>query len=137
SLRSAAARLQGERRTVLRRLTKAQYTHALQDLLGVPIDFGRDLPDDGKSKMGFSNSGEVLQASPLHLDYYQRIAQAALQQAIVEGPQPAATRYRITFGRGVGAGKVAAEIGGYQSVPLSKNDFAIEMLDAQGAPVVP
>ena len=34
----------------------------------------RDLPADGKSEMGFSNNGEVLQASSLHLDYYRDIA---------------------------------------------------------------
>lgn len=135
SLRDAAARFAGERHTVLRRLTKDQYTNALQDLLAVPIDFGRALPDDGKSKMGFSNNGEVLQASPLHLDYYQQIAREALGQAIVSGPRPQPTRYRITFGRGIGVGKVAAETGGYQSVPLSRNDFAIDILGADGAPV--
>ncbi len=135
SLRDAAARLHGERRTVLRRLTKDQYTNALQDLLGVPIDFGRVLPDDGKSKLGFSNNGEVLQASPLHLDYYQQIARQALGQAIVTGPRPSPTRYRITFGRGIGAGKVAAETGGYQSVPLSRNDFVIDILGVDGTPL--
>ncbi|MCB9887721.1 MAG: DUF1592 domain-containing protein [Planctomycetes bacterium] len=137
SLRAAAARFAGDRHTVLRRLTKDQYTNALQDLLGVPIDFGRALPDDGKSKMGFSNNGAVLQASPLHLDYYQQIARQALDQAIVSGPRPQPTRYRITFGRGIGVGKVAAETGGYQSVPLSRNDFVIDILGADGAPLVP
>ena len=34
----------------------------LQDLLGLSIDFGQVLPDDGKSKTGFTNNG-VLQSS--------------------------------------------------------------------------
>ncbi len=132
SLREASIANEGARKSVLRRLNKAQYTYTLQDLLGLSIDFGRVLPDDGKSKMGFTNNGEVLQASPLHLDYYQEIAREALNQAIVVGERPEPTRYRITFGKGIGAGLVAGKTGGYQSVPLSPDDFVVDVLDAAG-----
>ena len=134
SLKEAARANAGERDAVLRRLNRAQYTHTLQDLLGLQIDFGQVLPGDGKSKTGFTNNGEVLQASPLHLDYYQTIAREALDQAIVVGDRPAPTWYRVTFGKGIGAGLVSAETGGYQSVPLSADDFVVEILDGDGAP---
>ena len=128
-----AAVAQGERnRTIMRRLNKQQYTNSLQELLGLSIDFGRVLPDDGKSEMGFSNNGEVLEASSLHLEYYQAIARQALNQAIVEGPKPNPFWIRVTFAKGSGAGKIAGSTGGYQAVQFPTDDFVIEILGANG-----
>lgn len=127
SLSAAADRQKGERAVVLRRLTREQYTNSLQDLLGVSINFAQTLPEDGKAKNGFSNNGEVLQASQLHLDNYQQIARDGLAQAIA-GEKPEVTHYRVTFGKGRGKGKVAGRTGGYQSVPLNPEDFTVEIL---------
>lgn len=135
ALRAAADRHADERRPVLRRLTREQYTHSLQDVLGVPIDFGRRLPPDAKAKSGFHNDGEALQSSPLHLELYETIARQAVAQAIVIGDRPPVTRYRVTFGAGIGVGKVAGTTGGYQSVPLPTDDFALELLDDRGEPL--
>ena len=55
-------------------MTKSQYTNSLNELLDVDIDFGDVLPNDGKSKMGFTNNGNILQTSTLHIDYYQKLA---------------------------------------------------------------
>lgn len=132
SLELAAEAQNASRAPVLRRLTKAQYTHSLQDLLGLDVDFGRLLPNDGKSEMGFSNSGEVLQASPLHVDYYQQIARAALDEALAVGQKPEVKHYRVTFGKGLGKGLVAGKTGGYQSVALSPDDFRVEILGPDG-----
>ena len=134
SLEEAARAQAGERRSVLRRLNKVQYGYTLQDLLGLPIEFGRVLPDDGKSEMGFTNNGEVLISSPLHIDYYQQIAREALEEAIQVGPAPVPTRYRVTFGKGRGRGLVAGHTGGYQSVPLSTDDFTVDVLGPDGEP---
>ncbi|MFK7742982.1 MAG: DUF1592 domain-containing protein [Planctomycetota bacterium] len=136
SLDQAADRLAGERRVVLRRLTREQYTNSLQDLLSVSIDFAQTLPEDGKAKNGFSNVGEVLQSSPLHLETYQQLARQGLQQAIAQD-KPEVTHYRIEFGKGTGRGKVAGRTGGYQSVPLNPDDFTVEILDADGQPRAP
>lgn len=133
SLAAAADRQKGERTVVLRRLTTEQYTNSLQDLLGVSIDFAQTLPEDGKAKNGFSNNGEVLQASQLHLDNYQQIARMGLEQAIAS-EKPEVTHYRVTFGKGRGKGKVAGRTGGYQSVPLTPEDFTVDILK-DGAPV--
>lgn len=128
SLRAAAERQKGERRVVMRRLTRDQYTNSLQDLLGVKINFAQVLPEDGKAKNGFSNNGEVLQASPLHLDNYQILARQGLEQAIAR-EKPKVTHYRVTFGKSIGKGKVAGKTGGYQSVPLNPEDFTVEILE--------
>ena len=124
----------GEVPIVLRRLTKAQYTNSLQDLLGVGVAWGQVLPDDGKSKLGFSNDGSVLQTSPLHLEYYQKVAREAVSKALALGPPPEVTHYRVRFGKGIGRGKVAGHTGGYQSVPLDTDDFVVEILDDDRTP---
>ena len=128
SLRRAAERQKGERHVVMRRLTREQYTNSLQDLLGVRIEFGKTLPEDGKAKNGFSNNGEVLQASSLHLDNYQLIARQGLDAAIPT-EKPKVSHYRVTFGKGIGKDKVAGRTGGYQAVELSTDDFTVEILD--------
>ncbi len=134
SLIAAAQRRPAEARGELRRLNKQQYSLTLQELLGIRMDFGSVLPDDAVSDRGFRNDGAALEASALHLESYQSIARDALDQALALGPKPATTRYRVRFGQGVGAGQVAGTTGGYQSVPLSTQDFRVEVLDESGAP---
>lgn len=136
-LELAAEHRKGELKSVVRRLNKPQYTRTLQELLGLGIDFGRPLPGDAKSEMGFTNNGEVLQASQLHIETYQEIARAALNKAIVTGERPPVKRYRVNFGKGKGMDSVAGETGGYQAVILPKNDFLLEVLDADGNPIGP
>lgn len=136
SLTAATQSFAREHGTVLRRLNRVQYGNTLADLLGVPIDFGAVLPDDARSKVGFTNNGEVLQASALHLDYYQAVARQALRAAIVVGERPPVTRYRVTFGRGIGRGKIAGTTGGYDSVILPTDEFTVEILDETGRPRV-
>jgi hypothetical protein len=132
ALAEASTRRAEERRTVLRRLNRDQYSRTLQELLGLRIDFARRLPADGTSHMGFSNNGEVLRASTLHLESYQDIAREALDEAMALGPRPQSARYRVEFGSGVGAGHVGGRTGGYQSVPLNPDDFRVDVLDADG-----
>lgn len=119
----------------VRRLTKSQYTHSLQELLRLPIDFGSPLPDDGKSRSGFSNGADALLTSPLHVEQWQSIARAALDKAIVTGPRPQTTRYRVTLGLGVGRGGAAAEVDGFQSAPIQREHVRVEVLTGEGEPV--
>jgi len=121
----------------VRRLTKAQYNYSMQELLGLSIDFGMLLPDDGKSEMGFSNSGEVLQVSSLHVEYYQAIAREALDKAIVTGEKPPVSHYRLRLGKNTGEGSHAAEIGGYQSAPIPREHIRVEVVDEQGQVIDP
>jgi mono/diheme cytochrome c family protein len=84
--------------THFRRLTRLEYERTMQDLLGLPIEFSSRLPEDGKSKDGFRNDGDVLRMSPLQYETYLQIADEALAQAIVTGPPPAVHRYRLSLG---------------------------------------
>lgn len=117
---------------VIRRLTKQQYSNTLQDLLGVNIDFGKTLPDDPISPMGFSNNGELLFSSPLHLEYFQNIARTALNKAITTGEQPQKTHYRVYFGKNKGVGEPYPKATGFVAKPLDTNNFYIEVLDENG-----
>lgn len=78
-----------------RRLTRREYERTMQDLLGLPIEFGLRLPEDGKSKAGFRNDGDALRMSPLQYETYLQIADEALTEAIVTGTPPVVHRYRI------------------------------------------
>src|SRR5262245_21253920 len=80
---------------IFRRLTRREYGLMMQDLLGLPIEFGPRLPEDGKSKDGFRNDGDVLRMSPLQYETLLQIADEALTEAIVSGPPPVLHRYRI------------------------------------------
>ncbi len=82
--------------THFRRLTRREYERTLQDLLGLPIEFGNRLPEDGKSKNGFRNDGDALRMSPLQYETYLQLADEALDAAIVTGPAPAVHRFRLS-----------------------------------------
>lgn len=137
SVQHAVKIKKSEQKAVIRRLTKNQYSNSLQELLGVRMNFGEVLPDDEKSEMGFSNNGHVLQISPLHIEYYKQIARRALDKAIGPTAKPEPTRYKITFGKGIGVDQPAAMIRGYQSAPINSDDFIVEVLDAKGIPIQP
>ena len=135
NLKKAAVAKQKDNKGVMRRLTKKQYTNTLNELLGVFVNFGDVLPDDGKSKLGFSNNGNVLQTSALHIDYYQKIAREALDKAIVFGDRPKSKRYKVSLGKGIGDGTTGAEYRGYQTAPISNEDLMVEILNHQGKPI--
>ena len=133
-LNASAQLAQADNKMVMRRQTKSQYTNSLQDLLGVEVNFGDVLPDDGLSKMGYSNNGNVLQTSALHIDYFQKIARKALDKAIVSGEKPAPKRYKVILGKNKGDGVSGAEFGGYQTAPINNEDFSVQVLDGNGNP---
>jgi uncharacterized membrane protein/mono/diheme cytochrome c family protein len=136
NLEKAAIAKRGQPQNIMRRLTRQQYTNTLNDLLSLNINFGEILPDDAKSEMGFTNNAETLQTSPLHFDYFQKIAREALDQAIVTGEKPEVKRYKVKFGSNVGAQKPAGKFGGYQSQPVNPDDFEVLVLNEDGRPVV-
>lgn len=125
-------------RVVMRRMTRDQYTNSLQDLLGVDVNFGNALPEDAKSKSGFTNNGNVQQISSLHLDYYQKVAREALDQAIFT-TKPHITRYRLQVGLDIGKSlpneKKSGQFGGFVSQPVSNAHIIPDVLDQQGNPI--
>ena len=135
NLEKAAVAKRIDNKSVMRRLTKVQYTNSLKNLLDLTVNFGDVLPDDGKSKMGFSNNGNILQTSALHIDYFQKIAREALDKAIVFGEKPQSKRYKVSIGKNIGDGISAAEFGGYQTAPVNNDDLIVDILDGQGTPI--
>ena len=134
-LEAAAEAKKDDANPVLRRLTKQQYTNTLKDLLGIDVDFGAPLPDDGKSAMGFDNSASVLQTSPLHLDNYQAIAHAALDKALSIGPRPETKCVKVTLGKDISDTRSGGYVAGFQSRPLKRQHFLVDFLNHKGEPI--
>ncbi len=80
-----------------RRMTRYEYNYALQDLLGLPWDFAKDLPPEAHSEDGFQNSSETLHMSVTQLETYRRIARKALLRATVHGPRPPVFNWGVTM----------------------------------------
>ncbi len=89
ALREAAeAARWADGRVVTRRLTRYEYANTMRDLLGVNLDFARDLPPDPSSSEGFLNNGATLEMSPTQIEVYLEAARKALDEAIVSGERP-------------------------------------------------
>ena len=73
---------------VMRRLNRREYQNTMRDLLGLDIDYVRNLPPDEASADGFTNNGSALRMSALRLEHYLGAARRALDRAIVSGPAP-------------------------------------------------
>lgn len=86
--RALEARKQTDGRVVLRRLNRIEYQNTMTDLLGLDMDYVRDLPPDAVSADGFTNNGSSLQMSPIQLEYYLATARRALDRVIVSGNAP-------------------------------------------------
>jgi len=83
--------------TSFRRMTRYEYSYALQDLLGLPYDFARDLPPETVSGDGFKNSSEMLQMSVMQFEQYRELSRKALRKAVVSGEPPAPIYYGISM----------------------------------------
>lgn len=84
-------------RVVFRRLNRAEYENTVRDLLGVNVKLKDLLPLDSASS-GFDNVGEALHVSSFLMDRYLEAAEAALDVAIANRPQPPKinNRYSLT-----------------------------------------
>jgi hypothetical protein len=83
-------------RVVLRRLNRVEYRNTMSDLLGIEMDFARDLPPDSVSEDGFANDGGALRMSSLQLEAYLETARRALGRVVVSGPAPEVYEYEFT-----------------------------------------
>ena len=79
---------------VMRRLNRVEYQNTMRDLLGLEIDYVRNLPPDEVSPDGFTNNGSALRMSALQLEHYLHAARSGLSRAIVEGPAPPVFEHR-------------------------------------------
>lgn len=65
----------------MRRLNRSEYAATLRDLLGIHVDAGQGLPDDGAGGEGFDNARETLFISPIHAEKYLEAARRAIDYA--------------------------------------------------------
>ncbi len=82
------ARRDTDGRAIIRRLNCIEYQNTMHDLLGLEMDYTRDLPPDAPSHSGFTNDARALQMSPMQLETYLDNARRALDRVIVLGEQP-------------------------------------------------
>lgn len=94
---ASIARRQSVSQSVFRRMTRYEFNYALQDLLGLPWDFAKDLPPEAKSSEGFRNTAEQLGMSVTQLETFHRLSRQALYRATVQGQQPATVSWSITM----------------------------------------
>ena len=121
-------------RNVLRRLTAYEYNNTLRDLLRLDLDYSADLPPEGVAQEGFRNNSSVLGVSALHLEYFERIARAALGRIIL-APEEKPTPYFVrveperAFAKvasnkdGVNRSKPTRKARGGQSYTISGDEF--------------
>lgn len=82
------ARRKTDGRVVMRRLNRIEYRNTMFDLLGLEMDYDRDLPPDAVSADGFRNNGRSLRMSAIQIEYFLQTARRALGRIIVTGPAP-------------------------------------------------
>lgn len=83
-------------RTVLRRLTRSELQHTLNDLLSIDIDLSEVLPPENNSSE-FDTIAEKQGLSEIHVRAYLRAADAAIEQAIELRPKPDAEKLEFKF----------------------------------------
>ncbi len=85
---ASSVRRAEEGHSSFRRMARYEYNYALQDLLGLPYDFAKDLPPDPVSEDGFQNSSETLHMSAIQFETYRELGRNALKRATVRGERP-------------------------------------------------
>jgi len=83
-------------RVVLRRLNRLEYQNTMFELLGLEMDYTRDLPPDSASADGFTNDGSSLNMSAMQLEVYLDTARRALDRVIASGEAPEVFDYEFT-----------------------------------------
>jgi len=67
---------------VIRRMNRTEYANTVRDLLGIPINAGHALPNDGAGGEGFDNAAEILFISPIYAEKYLQAAKSAIGHAL-------------------------------------------------------
>ncbi len=93
---SAVRRAEGGHSS-FRRMTKYEYNYALQDILGLPWNFAKDLPPEAFSDDGFQNSSDLLHMTGNQFQTYRNIAEKALRRATSLTEQPTMIHWGISM----------------------------------------
>lgn len=70
----------------IRRLSKREYNHTLQDLFGAPANFASKLPMDPRSEKGYDTDAALLRVSEVDLRVYMELARTAVDRYVTFGP---------------------------------------------------
>ena len=99
-------------RGVVRRLNRSEFETALEDLLHLPLNIQKELPEDAKSH-GFDTVGAALNVSSVQMQAYLDVIDGVLDQATAlhEAPRPA--KHRLTFRESTGLMQVYRRGGPY------------------------
>ena len=90
------------RNGTMRRLTVPQYDRSLRSLLGIDRQLTTTLPPDAVSRDGFTNQASTLVMNPLQLEAYFKIAEQALETALVDPKRPPTIQFfRMDLGKSI------------------------------------
>ncbi len=67
---------------MIRRMNRTEYANTVRDLLGIHVNAGHALPDDGAGGEGFDNAAETLFISPIYAEKYLQAARSAIGHAL-------------------------------------------------------
>ena len=107
---ASAVRRAEQGHSSFRRMTRYEYNYVLQDLLGLPYDFARDLPPESISEDGFQNSSEMLHMSSIQFAAYRDLSLSALQKATVIGEQPTPIYWGVSMQAASTESRAAQEV---------------------------
>ena len=94
---ASAVRRSDRASSSFRRMTRYEYNYALQDILGLPWNFAKDLPPEAASEDGFKNSSELLHMTVMQLETYRNIAYQALIRVLPTGKKPPVLHWGISM----------------------------------------
>ena len=96
-------------RQLMRRMSRYEYQYTLEDLLGVALDYTDRIPGDLSGEDGLMTNSSLLGMSPVQMESYLTVAEAALEEAIPHGPEKVfkqvSTAISVTTVRGQRAAK--------------------------------
>jgi mono/diheme cytochrome c family protein len=74
-------------RQLMRRMSRYEYQYTLDDLLGISLDYSDQIPGDLSGEDGLMTNASLLGMSPVLMQGYLTVAEAALEEAIPDGPE--------------------------------------------------
>ncbi len=83
SFEHVAEQRRSNRSSPMRRLTVAEYENTLQELFGVAVAFGKNLPAAPLSAHGYSRDATLLGMSALELEYFLSIARQSVDDYVI------------------------------------------------------
>ncbi|MBL4766510.1 MAG: DUF1592 domain-containing protein [Rhodobacteraceae bacterium] len=135
SFEQVAEHRRANRSSPMRRLTVSEYENTLQELFGVAVAFGKNLPAAPLSEHGYSRDAALLGVSALELEYFLSIARQSVDDYVIfAGHIPDSEHYLIEFEDVEYRPGVA---GGYSvDEPLSEQELLEKRQAREAGPVI-